>query len=372
MLQHHSQTNYAEAAKAAAIHARAKLHELIEAGEHKASKVIDQVQNQLTSDYVVKGTVLDFFQHGDGAYGVRLPTNPISNRASPLMSLHPAALQQVAAKALIPTAYATRLATGEPWEKQLLVHLLNESYAHHDERFLLRVVKEQVRGFLSNRFKRLDSRPVVNAFALACQEVGALAVDGYALDTKIVIKAVIPQILEPVPGEPMLFGIALENSDFGHGPLALRTFCLRLICTNYAIRDENLRRVHLGSRLEEDLSFSDKTIELDGAALASAISDIVKATLAPTRIEEYQNLIRRANELNLEAVPFEQLRKLLSKDESEKVIESYDSPDVEHMPPGKSVWRMSNAISWLAGQLYNPERKLELMRVAGKVLDLAA
>lgn len=373
MLQHHSQTDYSQAAKAAAIHARAKLQELIEIGEHKAGKVIDQVQNQLLADYVVRGTVLDFFQHADGVYGVKLPTNPISNRPSPLMSLHPAALRQVATKANIPTAYADRLATGEPWEKQLLVHLLNECYAHHDERFLLRVVKDQVRGFLSSRFARINSRPVVDAFAIACQELGAVAVDGYALDTKIAIKAIIPQIFEPVPGEVMAFGIMLENSEFGHGPLALRTFCLRLWCTNYSIRDENLRRVHLGSQLEEgDLSASDKTMELDCAALASRIGDIVKSSLSPEKLDEYQSLIRRANEMNLTAVPFEQLRKLLSKDENTQIDDSYESEDVSRLPPGKTVWRMSNAISWLAGQLYDPERKLELMRISGKVLDLAA
>jgi hypothetical protein len=35
-------------------------------------------------------------------------------------------------------------------------------------------------------------------------------------------------------------------------------------------------------------------------------------------------------------------------------------------------WRLSNAISWIAGQTKDAERKLDLMKIAGDVLPKAA
>jgi len=39
---------------------------------------------------------------------------------------------------------------------------------------------------------------------------------------------------------------------------------------------------------------------------------------------------------------------------------------------GNTTWCLSNAISWVAGQTENAERKLDLMKVAGEVLPKAA
>ena len=78
-----------------------------------------------------------------------------------------------------------------------------------DTRFLLRSVNGEVRGFLSDRFRRLDSRPIVDSFARVCQGVGALPVEGYVTDTKMALKAILPQVFEPVRHEVMAFGAVL-------------------------------------------------------------------------------------------------------------------------------------------------------------------
>jgi hypothetical protein len=41
------------------------------------------------------------------------------------------------------------------------------------------------------------------------------------------------------------------------------------------------------------------------------------------------------------------------------------------MPAGSTVWRLSNAISWVAGQTKDAERKLDLQKLAGSVLPTA-
>jgi hypothetical protein len=39
---------------------------------------------------------------------------------------------------------------------------------------------------------------------------------------------------------------------------------------------------------------------------------------------------------------------------------------------GNTNWRLSNAISWIAGQTKETERNLDLMKTAGEVLPKAA
>ncbi len=67
----------------------------------------------------------------------------------------------------------------------------------------------------------------------------------------------------------------------------------------------------------------------------------------------------------------EMFRKLLQKGESEAAAQAFDSPDTYNLPAGNNAWRLSNAISWIAGQATDAERKLDLMKIAG-VLPKAA
>jgi len=42
------------------------------------------------------------------------------------------------------------------------------------------------------------------------------------------------------------------------------------------------------------------------------------------------------------------------------------------LPPGNTTWRLSNAVSWVAGKMNDSERKLDLMKAAGALLPKAA
>jgi len=96
------------------------------------------------------------------------------------------------------------------------------------KRYVLRSLQQEVRGFLSDSYRRIDSRPVVEAFATAVQQKEALPYDGYITDTEIAIQAIMPEVYEPVPGEVVAYGLSLENSDFGNGTLSVRAYLLRI------------------------------------------------------------------------------------------------------------------------------------------------
>jgi hypothetical protein len=176
-------------------------------------------------------------------------------------------------------------------------------------------------------------------------------------------------VFEPVPNEVMAFGVSLENSDYGDGALSLRAVLMRGWCTNLAMMEETLRKVHLGARLREDLQLSQRTYELDSETMASAVRDLVQKVLNPGSVNEYLSLIKQANDQKLDGWNVKDfLRKNLTKGEGEAVIEKFNSADVELLPPGNTKWRMSNAISWLAGQTKDEHRQLEISKVAGLVI----
>ncbi len=102
-------------------------------------------------------------------------------------------------------------------------------------------MQQEVRGFLSDSYRRIDSHPVVEAFATAVQEKGALPHEGCVTDTKIAIQLIMPEFYEQVPGEVVAFGLSQENSDFGNGALTLRAYLLRIWCTNVAITQEGMQ-----------------------------------------------------------------------------------------------------------------------------------
>ena len=101
--------------------------------------------------------------------------------------------------------------------------------------YLLRSVSGEVRGFLSDRYRRLNSRPIIEAFATAVQQKGALPYNSYVTDTKVALQAIMPEVYEPIPGEMVAYGLSLENSDFGNEALSIRVYLLRIWCSNLAI-----------------------------------------------------------------------------------------------------------------------------------------
>jgi hypothetical protein len=366
VLYHYDKRDYQEAASDAADRARTKLEALIKRGQTRATDVINKVMSEVPVDQVAKGTALKFFDAHDDGYPVGVLVGDDG------YMLHSHSLNQATERAGIPRTYAKRLLAGEEWRRELLVHNLQESYSHYDGRVLVRSVDSEVRGFLSDRFRRLDSRPIIEAFAGACKTVGAVPVEGHYMQTKIALKALIPTVYEPVDNEVTAIGLVLQNSDYGHGALSLRVFMLRLWCTNYAIADESLRQVHLGKRLGDEIQFSEKTYQLDTATMVSAVSDIVSSALSHESRSRVLNAIKVAHEQEISPLEIKSfLKKHFAGEDQRMITETFNSPDVVNLPPGQNRLRLSNAISWIAGKQDNEVKMLDMQQTAGKLLAVA-
>jgi len=370
MLIHYGLKSYNEAASEAAIYARTKMEQTIESGKFSALQTIQKVQSEIPTDAIVKAQALNFLPDNEGnvllGYGEEDPLVISDN-----------ALTQLCGRADIPTKMFQKLMHEEDtqgWGNQLMAHIFSEMYSHQDKRFLVRSYNGVARGFLSNSYRRLDSRPLLDSFIGATSALGMIPVQGYATETKVMLKSMLPLVFEPVSNEVLCYGATWENSDYGNGAHSIRVFVLRLMCTNYAIADEGIRQIHLGKRLSEDITFSQATYDLDTAASASAINDIVLGSLTPERVEAMNEAIRFASQDKI-SDPRQylvQMKTALSKGERKGIAEKYNTPDVELLPPGNTVWRMSNAISLFAQSVDNDERKIELMKLAGTVIPKLA
>jgi hypothetical protein len=343
--------------------------------------VLDHVERNQPRDLLVTAGELAF--EPDEAHPGEIVIVPDQGMAMPL---HRFALGQVASKAGLPHAYLGRLLDPEhrKFGPELLAHNLTRLYregravADEDDAgdtFLMRSLQlpaaprgARVRELALPPPRLAPHRRGVRQRLPADRRV---PIEGYALDTKIAIKAILAKVYEPVPNEVMVFGMALENSDYGNGALQVSFFALRLACTNGLLMEKSLRKVHLGARLSGDVAWSARTLAAETEATAGAVHDLVTRRLNDRNIAVLQDGIRRANDERIEPAKVQDfLKKHLLKGEAEAVVAAFNSPDVENMPAGQTRWRLAQAVSWIAGKTEDEERRLDLMRVAGNLVPL--
>lgn len=369
---HHDSRTYDIAVGETAKRFQAQLEETIHKSQRSALGVIEKVQREVPNDRIVASSAIEFMVEQDNR--IVLGTRDRASATHFREPLHKHALSQLAERAGIPDTYVGRLLERD-YGPQLLISNLSTIFEKDEtKKFLVRSIGDEVRGVLSNSFKRMDSGPIIEAFAKSCSDVGAVPVEGIGGDLRWAVKAILPKVFLPSTTkgseELIAFGAQLSNSDFGKGALSLRMFMLRIVCTNFATLDESLRQVHLGRRIDDAIEFSQKTYELDTQTQVSAIADIVRGVLSPAKINETVAVIGRALEERIDPKQaWQELPKLgLLKGEVEKVKETFNNGGVEELPAGTTVARLANAISWFAKAAESPERRMELEQVAGSML----
>jgi|SRR5579871_75883 len=363
---HHDSREYNVAVSDSAKEFQRRLDERFHLSVPRVERVIEQVQNDVPQDMIVAGKALRF-ESGEKGLAIITP-----DTKADALAIHPHALRQAAERVNFPGRYLTEL-QAKDWGKQLIAHNLTELYGHlNGDRFLLRNVKGETRGFLSDHFRRLDSRPLLEAFVGAIRQYGARPIDGFALQTKIKVRCFLPYVFEPFPGELVAIGAELGDSDFGDGYLTLSLILERMWCTNLATLESVLKQVHLGKRLPDNVRLSERTYALDTQTMASAIKDLSENVLGPGAVNQTLGLLKAANEEKIATHDIQNwVKKNLNKEEGVNVVEKFASPDIELLPAGQTKWRWSNALSWLSNETQDEHRKLELQEYAGEVVAAA-
>lgn len=292
-------------------------------------------------------------------------------------SLHDNAIAQLADRMGVPQRYLRTLAQGEAWSRQLAAHLLNEHSGWTQRtRVLVRTVGQQVRGVLSDSYRRLNSVQILTAFVEEAGGQGAVISDAYMNDTKVWAETILPQPLV-VPtaknGDVVIFaGARFSTSDYGDGAVDMRAFLLNGACLNGMVRESVMKQVHLGSKLPDNIALSQQTYEYDTKTTVSAVRDLTRGLFSPETIRQKAYEIQGASEME---VDLEREVKKLTKEgwllkaegqEVEKLLMKNDPND--GVQGGATLWKLTQAITAHARDL-SPERSRELHELSGHLLN---
>lgn len=299
------------------------------------------------------------------------------NMPDGLFSLHDNAIGQLADRMGVPQRYLRTLASGETWAKNLAAEILNEHSGWTQRtRVLVRTVGTQVRGVLSDSYRRLNSVEILTAFVQEASRQGAVISDAYMNDTKVWAETILPQsIVIPTAknGDVIIFaGARFSTSDYGDGAVDMRAFLLNGACLNGMVRESVMKQVHLGSKLPDNLQLSQRTYELDTRTTVSAVKDLTKGLFSRDNLMKKACEIQGASEID---VDFEHELKKLTRDggllksegkEVEKILMRNDPED--GVQGGATLWKLTQAITAHAREL-TPERCRELHEISGALLN---
>ena len=291
-------------------------------------------------------------------------------------TLHNHAVGQLAEKVGVPAKYLRELSDGAPWQRALAANILNEHSGWCARtRVLVRAVGGQVRGILSDSYRRLDSEQILTAFLSEAIGQGAVACDALMSDTKVFVETILPEpicIPTRMNGEVVIYmGARFSTSDYGDGAVDMRAFLLNGACLNGMVRESVMKQVHLGTRLPDNLQLSERTYRLDTQTTMSAIKDFTKNLYSRENIVEKAVEIQAASEME---VDFDrELKKLvknskLLKTESEGVqkLLMNNNPD-DGVQGGSTLWKLTQAITAHAREL-EPRRSRELHELSGELM----
>jgi hypothetical protein len=370
--------------------AEQRMHKRFLAGEREEGVLIEQVARNVIVDKLVPPHSMMFVWYAPN--GLRLEYGPLKQ-----VTLHRHAFGQLCSKVKMPMDYANRLQTaGDDDQERLaygsqlardfngLYHIPKWSDGKGPVRFLHRVVGDELRGFLSHKYNRhLATAPMLRTFVDVCRGTGARPIDATTTDVRVSLKYLLPKVFEAFPGEVVCFGSEFGNSDFGAGRLTVRSTIWRAGSATSSVLDEVFGKVHIGSVIEDsDLEISDDTAKKEVVAQQGAIRDAVIQQLQEKTIERLLKAIRLAHE---EEVPWSRLRpqlaKFLSKadqDWMESLVKGsatniIDLPPIHRTFPDDlatpNIYWASACIGALADKSEDPDKKLELQKEAGRLLE---
>ena len=158
-----------------------KLEETLTNRSRPINEAISKIErdNSLLDDYIVPMENITFLPDQGTGKKVQLVFDEDNH-----FDLHPHATKQIADKLGVPQGYLSNLVYGqEEWQRKLAIQIL-QTHTNNTrrERVLIRTIENEARGFLSDRYRRLNSMEIFTAFLLAAQSTGSVLVDAHGVE----------------------------------------------------------------------------------------------------------------------------------------------------------------------------------------------
>jgi hypothetical protein len=160
----------------------------------------------------------------------------------------------------------------------------------------------------------------------------------------------------------LMRGLIVWNSEVGKSTFGMQSFYFRGVCGNHIIWDaedvKELRMRHVG--LTDDKAFRGLEVELRKYANGSA-------SLMEAKIETARNFRFNAEKPE-DIIDFVFDKKILTRADAKRAIEAV-VPDVDG--PANTVWGFAQGITRISQSEQNADKRTELDRASGKVLQIA-
>jgi hypothetical protein len=283
------------------------------------------------------------------------------------------ATQQVGAHYGIPARYVRKLESSP----ELLADNINHWRALSEGTRLFRVNRNDLRAFLSDRYKIIDHLPVLTAALEGVHDTKAVPLASDVTETRMYLKFLFPEIKGEVrPGDTVSPGVCITNSEIGGGSFRVKGFFFRDFCTNGCVFGsgdlvEEVSRRHLGSKMSTGLVVrSAATDAAESELMASQTRDILQAVsdekIFGKMLERLQATTTTGDIQNPEkAVEVVAERFGLSEAErAEALVNLIQDRDY-------TQYGVTNAITKIANNTESQDRVFELENVGAQLLDLS-
>lgn len=313
--------------------------------------------------------------------GVDLGTNTIymdvpqiNNMPNKKHGLTRYAHEQLATKCQIPQRYYDKMR--EENKLDLLAKNVNTWLPDREKR-LIRVLDDQVRAVLSDRYRIIDNYDMLFQSLTEfkkLQETGLTIniKESSLTDRHLYLKVTSPDLSGRVmhykdKEEPVEGGIIISNSEVGCGAFRVEPFINVLVCQNGLIGEHKIAKVHLGKERGIGLiDWSDQTLEYQDMALWSEITDLIHSTFDPVIFKQWLNKINDVAGIEIQ-------KPTLAVD---NIIKKYAIPQTikedlinQFMKESPTVWGLSMAVTRVAQQQENYEKQIDLERIGNQIIE---
>lgn len=223
---------------------------------------------------------------------------------------------QLASYTEIPKNYFDRL---QSENKSLLADCVNHSLIQasksnpRDSR-LIRTIDGHVRGFLSAKYRMLDSYDLLETCLPVLIDNQFEVVSSELTESRMYLKVSSPKVQAEVKqGDVVQYGVMIQTSDVGASSLKVEPYITRLVCMNGMVMESTFRKAHLGSsRVERDVQelLTNETKRLNDAAFFATVRDYLTASMKPEMFELEVNKMRIAAEQPIKNFNLEQVVEL--------------------------------------------------------------
>ncbi len=248
----------------------------------------------------------------------------------------------------------------------------------HETR-MIRTIDGNVRAFLSDRYRRLDSYDLLETVFPILQDGRFKVVSAELTERKLYLKAVTDKVQGEIKkGHVVNYGIAISTSDVGCGSAQINPFLNECVCDNGMIMEQAFRKFHIGKSQSSDSVeelLSDETKELSDKAFWAQVKDVIEGTMKEEIFEQNLNKLRLSSELPIKNFDLPKVVELtmretgITGDKTKDNIVGYLANGADGR--GLNKWSLANAFTWAAqAEDADYEDATGLERAGGKIIEM--